>query len=103
MEATLAEEELGPAEALGEPERTRMAGVNLPLDRYNLRASTTHLCPRGPIATGMGPDWSEEGDVRAGWNGLKAQPYGEPGRYRYGPRAKNVSLGANGTLIPVTG
>ena len=26
---------------------------------------------------------------------------GEPGRY--GPRAENVSLGANGTLIPVTG
>jgi hypothetical protein len=65
MEATLAEEELGPAEALGEPERTRMAGVNfkLQLDQYNLLSSVTHLCPRGPVATGLGPDWSEERDV----------------------------------------
>jgi hypothetical protein len=35
MEATL-EGELRPAEALGEPERTRMARVDLPLDWYNL-------------------------------------------------------------------
>ncbi len=33
MKATLVEKELGPAEALGEPERTRMAEVNLLLDR----------------------------------------------------------------------
>ncbi len=68
MEATLAEEELGPADALGEPELTRMAGFNLPLVLYNLvTGSVTHLCPQGPIATGLGPDWSEEKDVvRAG-------------------------------------
>ena len=42
MAATMEEEELGPAAALGEPERTRMAGVNLPLDRYNLLGSVTH-------------------------------------------------------------
>ncbi len=34
------------------------------------------------------------------WNGLKARTYGEPGRN--GQQAKNKSLGANGTLIPVT-
>ena len=36
-----------------------------------------------------------------GWNGLKARTYGEPGRM--GRRASNMSLGANGTLIPITG
>jgi hypothetical protein len=42
MESTLAAEELGPEEALGEPERTRMANVNLPLDQYNLLGSVTN-------------------------------------------------------------
>jgi hypothetical protein len=42
MKATLAEEELRRAEALLESERTRMAGINLPLDRYNLLGSVTH-------------------------------------------------------------
>ena len=36
-----------------------------------------------------------------GWNGLKARTYGEPGRM--GRRASNMSLGANGTLIPIMG
>ncbi len=34
-----------------------------------------------------------------GCDGLKVQTYGEPGRH--GPRARNVPLGGNGTLIPV--
>ena len=34
-----------------------------------------------------------------GCNGLKVQTYGGPGRH--GPRARNVPLGGNGTLIPV--
>jgi hypothetical protein len=41
MEATLAEEELRRAETLLEPERTRMAGINLPLDKCNLLGSVT--------------------------------------------------------------
>ncbi len=43
--------------------------------------------------------WSEERDVgqENGWNGLKAQTYGEPGRH--GQWAKSLSLG---TLIPIT-
>ncbi len=40
-----------------------MARVILPLDWYNFLGSVNHLCPRGPIATGLGPDWSEERDV----------------------------------------
>jgi hypothetical protein len=91
-----AEEELGPAAALGEPERTRMARVYIPLDRDKLPGSVTRLCPRGSLA------WNPTGVRRGtlygqGWNGLKARTYGEPGRY--GPRAKDVSLGA----IPITG
>ena len=34
-----------------------------------------------------------------GCNGLKVQTYGEQGRHE--PRARNVPLGGNGTLIPV--
>jgi hypothetical protein len=50
---------------LWEPERTRMAAVYYAarLDRDNLPGDVTHLCPRGPIATGVGPVWNEEKDV----------------------------------------
>jgi hypothetical protein len=57
--AAPAEEKLGPAAALGDAEWTWMAGVYLPLDQDNLPGCVTHLCPRGPVFIGLGPDWSE--------------------------------------------
>ena len=69
-------------ERLGWPQSTT-------LDRDNLPGGVTHLCPRGPVATGLGPDWSEERGVararlervegadirRAGPNGPAGQQY----------------------------
>ena len=71
------------------------------LDRDNLPGGVTHLCPRGPVANGLGPDWSEERDAaRAGLERVEGADIRRAGLN--GPRASNVSLGANGTLIPVT-
>ncbi len=85
-----------------ESEQTRMAAVYLLLARGNLMVRVTHLCPRGPEATGLVPDLSEERDVDVvmAWleraKGADMHTYCEPGRY--GQQAKNVSLVANGTL-----
>ena len=88
MEATMEEEELGPAAAVGAGADSdgrsllRWTGTTSP-------GGVTHLCPRGPVATGLGPDWSEEWDVararlervegadirRAGPNGPAGQQY----------------------------
>ena len=85
----------GSRSGLGWPESTT-------LDRDNLPGGVTHLCPRGPVATGLGPDWSEERDVAgAGLERVEGADIRRAGPN--GPRASNVSLGANGTLIPVTG
>ena len=47
--------------------RTRMAIDYLPLYRDTQLGRVTHLCPRGPIANGVGSGWCEERDVgRAG-------------------------------------
>ena len=69
MAATLAVAE--PAESQGrrslDPRRARMTAVYLPLYRDTQLGRVTHLCPRGPIANGLGSDWCEERDVgRAG-------------------------------------
>ena len=72
----------GSRSGLGWPQSTT-------LDRDNLPGGVTHLCPRGPVATGLGPEWSEERDVararlervegadirRAGPNGPAGQQY----------------------------
>ena len=85
----------GSRSGLGWPESTT-------LDRDNLPGGVTHLCPRGPVATGLGPDWSEERDVAlAGLERVEGADIRRAGPN--GPRASNVSLGANGTLIPITG
>ncbi len=74
------------------------------LDRDNLLGCVTHLCPRGPIATGLGLDWSEERDVaRAGLERVEGADILVRQAGPNGPRANKVSLGANGTLIPITG
>ena len=50
-----------------DPLRTRMAAVYLPLCLDTQLGRVTHLCPRGPVANGLGSDWCEERDVgRAG-------------------------------------
>ena len=65
--AATTEEELGPAAALWEPERLGLGWQSATLDWDNLPGGVTHLCPLGPVATGLGPDWSEErGVARAG-------------------------------------
>ena len=49
-----------PAEEELEP---RMATVYLPLYRDTQLGRVTHLCPRGPVANGLGSDWCEERGV----------------------------------------
>jgi hypothetical protein len=64
----------------------------------NFPGGVTHLCPRGPAATGLGPDWSEERDVaRAGMERVEGGH-----TTNRSERAADVSLGANGTLISAT-
>ena len=102
MAATMEEEELGPAAALWEPERARMARVYYAGPGQPPGRRHPPVCPRGPVATGLGPDWSEERDVAgAGLERVEGADIRRAGPN--GPRASNVSLGANDTLIPVTG
>ncbi len=55
MEETLAEEDLGPAEALGGAGADSDGWSQLTAGPVQPTGSITHLCPCQPIATGLGP------------------------------------------------
>ena len=80
---------------LWEPERTRMAAV------YYAGPGQPPGRRHSPVSTRARSHWLGTRLHGQGWNGLKARTYGGPGRM--GRRASNVSLGAYGTLIPITG